>query len=271
MSDETQNPIARKTVVYQMPGMEAVTVQRDIEYKATASGALTMDLYYPPDSKSGGQTPAVIIVAGFPDFGFQKMFGCKFKEMGSSTSWAQLIAASGLVAITYTNQEPATDIRALLEYVRLNSAALGIDENRIGIWASSGHSPVALSVLMQEPCEYLKCAVLCYGYMLDLDGSTSIAKASKMFRFENPNAGKTVSDIPDHIPLFIVRAGQDQTFKLNETIDSFIANALICNLTFTVLNHAAAPHAFDLLQDSDVSREVIKQILAFMQFHLAIR
>ena len=69
-----------------------------------------MDMYYPPDSKSGARIPAVVVVAGFPDVGYEAKVGCKFKEMGSSISWGQLMAASGLVAITYTNREPATDI-----------------------------------------------------------------------------------------------------------------------------------------------------------------
>ncbi len=34
------------------------------------------------------------------------------------------------------------------------------------------------------------------------------------------------------------------------------------------MHHAAAPHAFDLVHDSETSREIIKQILAFMRFHL---
>jgi hypothetical protein len=29
-----------------------------------------------------------------------------------------------------------------------------------------------------------------------------------------------------------------------------------------------APHAFDLFHDSEVSREIIRRILAFLQFHL---
>jgi hypothetical protein len=85
--------------------MDAVTIRRDVEYRASGDGALAMDLYYPPDAKSGARTPVVVFVAGYPDPGMQKVLGCRFKEMGSSVSWAQLAAASGLVAITYANPE----------------------------------------------------------------------------------------------------------------------------------------------------------------------
>jgi hypothetical protein len=35
-----------------------------------------------------------------------------------------------------------------------------------------------------------------------------------------------------------------------------------------LVNLSAAAHAFDLVDDSETSREVIKQLLEFMQFHL---
>ena len=116
--------------------------------------------------------------------------------------------------------------------------------------------------------ESLKCAVLCYGYMLDLDGATAVADAAKMFGFVNPCAGKSVDDFPQGMPLFIARAGQDQTPRLNETLDRFLVRAIACNLPVTFVNHAGAPHAFDLFHDSETSREIIRRILAFLQFHL---
>lgn len=269
MSQEApQEPIAKKVVLYQLPGMDAVSIRHDVPYQATDSGALTLDLYAPPDSASGARLPAVVIVAGYPDPGFQKMMGCRFKEMGSSTSWGRLIAASGMVAITYANREPAADVGALLQYVRQNAEELGIDETRIGLWASSGNVPLALSVLMQEDRESLRGAVLCYGITLDLDGSTRVAAAAETWKFVNPAQGKAVEDLPPETPLFIARAGQDQIPHLNETLDRFLARALALNLPITFVNHPTAPHAFDLFLDSEDTREVIRRILAFLRFHL---
>jgi hypothetical protein len=267
MSQETrQDEISKKRVVYQLPGMDSVPIRRDVEYRKTRAGALTMDLYYPFDLKSEARAPAVVIVAGYPDPGFEAMVGCKFKEMGSSVSWGQLMAASGLVAITYTNIEPAADLYALLDYVRHNAESLGLDETGIGLWASSGNVPLALSALMQETL--MKCAVLCYGYTLDLEGATGVAEVAGRFGFVNPCAGRGVDDLPNHVPLFIARAGRDELPHLNETLDRFLYKALAGNLPITFANHAAAPHAFDLLHDSQESREIIRQILAFMKFHL---
>ena len=270
MSQEPErHEITKKRVVYEIPGMDAVTIRRDVEYRVTDVGALTMDLYYPPDAKGESLIPAVIFVNGYPDPGVQKMLGCKFKDMESYISWGQLTAASGLAAITYTTgNEPAADIHAMIEYIRENAASLGIDAHRIGVWACSGNVPNALSVLIQEDRDYLKCAVLCYGLMLDMDGATNVADAARRWGFADPCAGKSVADLPQDVPLFIARAGQDETPHLNETIDRFLSGALICNLPITFVNHPSAPHAFDLMQDSETTREIIRQILAFMRLHL---
>jgi acetyl esterase/lipase len=178
------------------------------------------------------------------------------------------MAASGLVAITYsTGAEPSIDVLTMIRYIRQNAPSLGIDENRIGVWACSGNVPNALSVLMQD-FDYLKCAVLCYGNMLDLEGFTGVGEATAKFKFVNPTAGKSVDDLPKNLPLFIARAGCDEMPGVNESIDNFLVKALICNLPITFTNHPTAPHAFDLMDDSETSREIIRQILAFMRFHL---
>ena len=107
-----------------------------------------MDLYYPADSTAGARLPAVVFVLGYSDagIGMPKVLGWpRFKEWALCTSWGQLAAASGIVAITYTNREPTADLLALLRYIRQNAATLGIDENRIGLYASSGHVPLAFS------------------------------------------------------------------------------------------------------------------------------
>jgi hypothetical protein len=260
--------MSKKTVVYTMPGMDAVTVRRDEPYRVTDDGALTLDLYYPPDSKGNANTPAVIFVTGFSDAGAERMLGSRFKDMGSFVSWAQLVAASGLVAITYVNKEPS-DVHEMLRHVQQNAASLGIDGNRIGIWACSGHGPNALSVLMEHGHD-LDCAVLAYPYTLDLDGSTHVAEAAKQYRFATPAAGKRVTDVPRDLPLFVARAGQDQMPGLNGSLDRFIASALAVNLPLTMMNHATGPHAFDVFDDTRTSRDVVKQILAFLQVHLSV-
>ena len=77
-----------------------------------------------------------------------------------------------------------------------------------------------------------------------------------------------VISTPRDLPLFIARAGKDEMPGLNDSIDRFVAGALARNLPLTLVNHPTAPHAFDLVDDSEATREVIRRILAFLAFHL---
>jgi dienelactone hydrolase len=261
-----RHPITLKTVRYTTPGVEAVRVRSDVAYRAD-DPALTLDVYSPPEGNGGAPPPAVVIVLGYPDVGVPQILGCQFKEMGMTVSWARLMAASGMAAIVYTTRSPATDIHAVLQHLRQNAAVLGVDGHRIGVFAASGNVVVALSALMQDPD--LRCAALLYGFTLDPDGSTAVAEAARTFGFVNACAGRSVDDLPSHIPLFIVRSGKDQFAGLNGTLDCFLMKAVERNLSVSFVNHATGTHGFDLDDDSDISGEIVRQVLAFLRFHSA--
>jgi acetyl esterase/lipase len=247
--------------------MESVQSLSGIPYKEADAGPLTLDIYYPQESKTNGRNPVIVLVIGFSDIGAQAMLGCKFKEMESYRSWAKLLAMSGLTGITYsTGRSPDSDVQELLIYIRENANSLGIDQNRIGIWSCSGNVPNALSVLIKNPD--IKCAALCYGYTLDLEGATHVSDAAQGLRFVNPCAGKSISDLPQKTPLFLLRAGRDETPGLNEALDRFAKAALSRNLPITLINHPEGAHAFDLTEDSENCREAIRNTLSFLQFHL---
>ncbi len=254
--------ITTKPIVYRIPAMDSVTVQRGRAYR----DALTLDLYYPPGhTPDSAPKPAVVIVLGYPDVGVPLVFGCQFREMEMYIGWASLFAASGMVGILYETSHPATDAPAVLSHLRDNAVALGIDASRIGVWAGSGNVPVALSVLMQDN---VRCGALCYGFMLDLNGATGVAQAAAQFHFANPVAGRTVEDLPPHTALFIARAGRDQFPGLNPSLEALAAAALTRNLPVTVMNHPTGPHAFDVMDDSDASRTVIRAIVEFLKSSL---
>lgn len=269
MSQEApQVPITKRQVVYRMPGMDAVAVRRDVVYRTTGAGTLAMDVYLPPDAQRGAPPPAVVLVAGFPDDGMQRVVGCRFREMGSTVSWARLVAASGMAAIAYVNRDPAADARALLDTLRRDGATLGIDGERIGLWASSGNVPLALWLLMEERSPALACAALLYGYTLDLEGEAAVADAAKTYGFANPAAGRTLADLPRDLPLLLARAGADEIPGLNATLDRFARAALARDLPLTLVNHPGAPHAFDLSDDSAASRRVVQQVLSWLRQRL---
>ena len=50
---------------------------------------------------------------------------------------AQLIAMSGMTAVTHSNREAEPDAVALMKH-------LGANYRKVGLWATSGHGPLAL-------------------------------------------------------------------------------------------------------------------------------
>jgi hypothetical protein len=70
------------------------------------------------------------------------------------------------------------------------------------------------------------------------------------------------------IPMLLARAGRDAMPGLNAALDRFVAAALAKNLYVSVVNHPHGPHAFDLDNDSEATRDVIGLVLSFLRRHL---
>src|SRR4051794_3154316 len=269
-NDMARHEIAMKKLVYEMPGADGVAVRRDVPYQRTGDGPLLMDIYYPPQS-AGAPWPAVAFAIGYSDRGAVEKLGCRFMDMESFAGWARLVAMSGAVAVTYsTGADPAGDLPVLLRHLRADASSIGIDPDRIGIWACSGHGPTAASALMRGPIVRAACAVLCYPYLLDLDGTPAVVDSAKLFNFAVPS-GCGADDLDTEVPVFLARAGLDQMPGLNGALDRFVSAALARNLPLTLVNHATGPHAFDLFDDSHATRVVIRQALAFMQQQLRVQ
>lgn len=252
-----KHEVATRRVLYEIPGMQVIAGSEQ-EFPGADGLPLSLAIYYPP-TPIADPPPAVVIVEGYPDAGFSNFIGCRFMEMAWSISMAQLIAASGMAAITYANRLPSSDAAALMDYVASRSGALRLDGSRIGIYATSAHAPVALSVLDRAVC-----AVLSNPLTLDLDGATHVAEASKMFRFEAP----VVATIPAGKPLFVIRSGKDEMPGLNASLDRFVSHLLAANHPLWLVNHPDAPHSFDLFHDSEPTRRILRSALTFLRDEL---
>jgi len=264
MSDQTDREaklreIAKKKVVYTLPGMDALEVRRDARYRSTAGNDLAFDIYY-PETPAGARVPVVVISLGYPDP------EAGVRVFGPFTSWARLLAASGMAAVLYGSVAPEQDVHAMLGHLRDNAADLGLDSKRIGIVAMSGSVAVALATLMRDPT--LRCAALLEGYTMDLDGATAVADMGRQYGFVDACAGQTVDDLPDDVPMLFVRAGQDHSPGLNEALDKVLARALARNLPLTLVNHATGAHGFECDEDNELSRGIVRQVLAFLESHL---
>jgi dienelactone hydrolase len=67
-------------------------------------------------------------------------------------------------------------------------------------------------------------------------------------------------------PMFIARAGLDDADS-NASADRFIQAALSNNLTIDFMNHPQGHHGFDVDDDNDRSREIIKRAVEFIKAH----
>jgi hypothetical protein len=257
-----------RRVVLTLPGMDEVDVSRGIEYRHADGVPLHFDLYRPGPGgrdRRSQRLPVVILVLGYSDHGARSLLGCRLKDIAAYDCWARLIACTGLAAVIYETDDPADDTDALYEYLKVEGRALGIDTGQVGVWSCSGNVPNALGFLAGRPS--LRCAALCYGYTLDLEGSTVVADAAARFGFVTPDGTHWLDDLPA-IPMLIVRAGADAFPGLNDSQTAFCRAALARDLPVRLIEHATGPHAFDIVDDSDRSRAVIREVLDFLRDQL---
>ncbi|MGH7599603.1 MAG: hypothetical protein ACREOI_24875 [bacterium] len=231
--------VIQRPVVYRLPAMETVIVKKDVVYKTVDGVSLKMDVYYPPQLGKTDKLPLVIFTNG--------VGALEIPQWRVYQDWARLAAASGLIAVNYQSRPNAAfkDSEDLLEYLRKNADTLQIDENRIGLWTCSGNVNVGLPLVMQANRPYIRCAVIYYGMA-------------------------NVQTFRQKLPLLLVRAGQD-SYSLNKAIDEFVKNALARELNLEFINYLEGQHAFDILDDNDRSRKIIKQTLDFLITHLTAK
>ncbi|HSB10098.1 MAG TPA: hypothetical protein VLM38_11485 [Blastocatellia bacterium] len=232
------NP-TQQTVVYRLANSEKVLVRKDVTYKTIGDLELKLDAYYPAEMKKDERLPLVIFINGV---GNRDNFP-KVRNWGQYTNWGRLVGASGFAAINYDSRlaEAEADTSSLVEYVRASAAKLNVDENKILIWACSANGRVGTKIVMEER-PYISAAVFYY----------AVCNAPPLLR---------------EVPLFIARAGLDNP-SLNQALDGFAQAAIAQGLSVSFVNYPDGHHAFDLLDDTDQSREIIKQTIEFMKFHL---
>lgn len=252
----TTNP-GEWPVLYPHPIPKAI-VEREVVYASASDAGRVMDVYRPADRNAA--CGVVIIASGYTAPGLKRHLGRTAREFASVRSWCELFTAEGLAAVAYDAIDPATDLQLVIKSLTRRGATWGIDPSLMGIFACSGNTPVALSF-----SGHLECRALLYGYTIDCEGTGFVADASKQFGFATPIDGV---DAAPSVPTLVVRAGNDAFAGLNDSIDAFVANALRKNLPVTLINHPSAPHGFDLTDDGDESRRIIRQVLKFVSERL---
>lgn len=258
-----------KRIVYTVPAMEKVLVQKDLVYKQVGGTELKLDIYSPPFAQQHKPLPAIIFIHG----GYLPAnLLTKPKEWGIYNSYGQLAATSGFIAVTFNYRyygwqslvDAQNDIIDLISYVRGNAEKFGIDKARLNLWAFSGGGPFLTQALKETP-PYIR-TIVSYYATLDL----------QHLRKEIPNditddQLKTYSPI-SHLnnkqkripPIFIARAGLDSP-SINTAVDRFIQEAFSNNITIDLSTHPEGRHGFDIYNNDERSREIIKRTIEFIQ------
>lgn len=216
---------AQQRFMYPTPPADTVDVQMNVPY----GEGLFMDVYRP---RASGPVPALIF--------FNLATGAQRSALFYK-SWAQLAAAQGLVAILpdLAAENEAHQLDALLQHLTAHGAGLGINPDAIAVFAGSGNVSRSLPLLQDPKRAAVRAAVLYYGTA-------------------------TVSTFRSDLPMLMVRAGLDRP-PLNASIDELVKRALTTNAPLSVVNYPSGHHAFEIIDDSPATRQVIDQTIAFVK------
>lgn len=272
MSDDD---ITKRPVVYRIDGMEQAVVQKDIYYKFIKEADLKMDVYTPPRLAEDERLPAVLFVHGD---GAPEILS-DIKDWQGYVNWGQLIAASGMVGITFNHQsskglsqmhEVANDIIDAMAFVRDSSHMMNVDENRMCLFSFSFGVPYAMSLVLRYRWDFIRCTVGYYGYM-DLqhmsEHTTSRVMMGTLKEFSPIlYLNKSLETIP---PMLLVRAGKDRA-AINYSIDSFVRASISKNVPVEFINHPTGEHGFDMGEDDKTSQQIIKRTLEFLKANLYV-
>lgn len=223
-------------VVYDLPGTRSVKLRSEVKY----SGDLAIDIYSPANAKDGTNLPAVVFLNAIGDRPDNKV-----KSWEIYKTWPRLIAATGMVGISMDadGTKIQDSLRSLFDFLSREGSKYGIDAERLGVYAASANVTQTSVFLMSENApKGIKAAALYYG-------------GAPPMRPRN--------DLP---VLFIVAEGDMPQF--GAALPALWQRILEAKAPWTLQIASRLPHAFDAFEDSDESRRVIQQTIAFWKSHL---
>ena len=187
-----------------------------------------------------------------------------YKELG------QVIAASGVIGVIPDKRyrrgqtvEGSQDIRALLAFLKDNAGKYSADGSRVCLWAFSAGG-MLLNVGMCGDLPQIKCLVNFYG-VVDVGRLPDVPKEAAESDYNSiVRLRRDPGKLP---PTLIARAGKDRP-HLNEGIDKFVSESLAKNLAIELINYPEGQHGFDLYDDNDRSRQIVRRALQFMRENL---
>jgi tetratricopeptide (TPR) repeat protein len=262
-----------RPIVYSVPGMDKVDVRPNLIYRRDGQDEMKMDIYVPPSLALDARRPAVIFIHGGP-LGQSPSPGAK--DWGVYQSYGRLMAASGLVGVTFDHryismklkdlETSFSDVEEAIRFVRANAASYHVDPDRIALWVFSGGGP-HLSIGLRGQMTFVRCLVSYYA-ILDTSGlAARVGETPEALEKFSPVAylTKPYEYLP---PVLIGRAGLDSP-DINRSVELFISRMFALNGDVNLLSHPLGRHGFDIYDDNEQTRDVIAATVAFLKSRLS--
>jgi tetratricopeptide (TPR) repeat protein len=227
-------------VVYDVPATKDVKVKEDVPY----AGDLKIDIYSPPDAKTGEKRPAVIFLNAIGDAPGQP----KVKTWGIYRSFPRLVAAHGMVGISMEadGARIQESLRGLFDFLEKDGAKHGIDASRLGVYAASANTTQSIVYLMSDAAaKGIRAAALYYG-----------ATPAPETR------------IRKDLPVLFILAEGDLAGGFGQQAIPLWQRVTTERAPWTLMFASGQPHAFDAFADTDESRRIIQQSIAFWKSNL---
>jgi tetratricopeptide (TPR) repeat protein len=232
------NPLTN-SLVYQVPEMEKVAIQKGILYKTVhPDTALKFDIYYPPEFDKKKNLPAVIFYNGVGSL--------ELPEWQIYKDWARLMAANGMIAVTHQSRmgKSQVDLEDLWTHLR-QSTDLKIEKDNMGMWVCSANTRTGWPAANDPKNDFIKALSIYYGVLLPQD---LIVKRKDL-------------------EILLVRAGLD-AHSINSGMEELMISALRSDAHVEFINYPEGQHAFDGVDNTARSKEIILQTVDFFKRNL---
>jgi acetyl esterase/lipase len=222
----------------EMPPFVLPVEVRDFERRAS------VDIYLPD---TAAPRPAVVFVHGGP---VDPAARPTPRDWPVFRAYGSLVAERGFVGVTVDHrlhdptdvQRAADDVSTAVALIRTDPR---VDGDRIAVWVFSGGGPI-LADWLRNPPAWLRVVAATYPVLGEVPG---IAMDD---RFRPVEALAGAGDLP----IVLTRVGLERA-GIASTVEDFIAAARERGAILEVVDVPNGRHAFDMLDDTDESREAI--------------
>ena len=261
-----QNDVTTMPLVVDVPANTEFNHVTNVVYKKDKDQTLLADIFTP---KTGDALPGIIFVHGGP---LLDPNATKPKDWTFYQNYGALATQNGMAGIIFNHRmnsltdfvTPQQDINDLYDYVQNHAAEYSIDKNKLCVWFFSGGGNFVAGLLKQKP-DWLQCVAVYYGVM----GMETFKDMGNIpIKVDDPELYDPLPVLlmqsDWRIPLFIAQAGKDNP-GINHQLNRFLQAAMDNGWPVEYWNHHLGQHGFDILNNDNRSKLIIKRTMTFLQ------